>query len=267
MYYQSLRPASNGEIINQWTDFLINRRHNRLLNSNTRMPLQAHGAIKDIIIPFDELEAFSSQLAQTTMDEPRRSLYLADKALRQLACSELSTHIHVVIDSLPLDTDEYTDTVTKIHDGKLTSIIGRILDVQPYRSRLLSVIYECRLCGRMYHFELNDENELVTPGRCSRNLGGCGAAGQNKFRLLPNHPLIKSTNIRKVLIQVESPSALGQIYVYLLNSIEYEHDPYTSKPLRLNGYFVADDVGKTKIGGINGSFYVISLNGCAPATN
>ncbi|MGC9123573.1 MAG: minichromosome maintenance protein MCM [Thermoplasmata archaeon] len=193
-----------------WRDLFIKYEYNLFLNNiSDNYPDE-----KSIFIDFNHLRKFSEALEELTMNDPERSITLAEFAAKEIAGREDISKINIRFKNIPDDMVREIRSIRSKNIGELIAIDGIVRQVTEVRPKIVKASFMCLSCGGINE-KFQDSDILETPSVCEV----CGKKrGETKFKLIEKESVFIDT--QRIEVQENTEDVRGgeqphRIVVYL----------------------------------------------------
>jgi replicative DNA helicase Mcm len=126
---------------------------------------------KSLALDYTVLEEFDANLADELIKNPYPIIKAAQEAISQLNLLNSQGEIvrlNVRFVNLPEDSKVLIRNISSMHIGKFLSVDGVVTTVTESRPKIVTAIFECRHCGRIYTIPQNDKTgKLTEPVNCA----------------------------------------------------------------------------------------------------
>lgn len=188
-----------------------------LYKDNVFEIIEQYPQAKSLIVDYQKLEMFDSDLADLLLDKPEEVIEAAQNAIKNIDTIVSNIDINIRFENL--------SNVIPLHDinsdriGSFVSFEGAIEKVDKPSPKLKTAVFECRGCMRLVEIEQLSGNDIIEPSLCSE----CGG---RSFRLLPE----ESTYINTQLLIVGNKNTSRKIDVIIEDDLT-SWDDYTEGQL------------------------------------
>ena len=181
---------------------------------------------RSLYVDYWDIDKADSELAETLLDQPYKSIFNAEEALKNIDVAlENKLILNFRITNLPDSNKIIIRKIRASHLGKFMSIEGLVKKRTEVRPKLQLAAFQCQKCGAVIRVE-QEEDTLKEPSECYEDQGGCGRV--SSFKLISS--LSKFIDSQKIEIQ-ENPEGLRggaqpeRISVYLEDDLVGEIAP------------------------------------------
>jgi len=181
---------------------------------------------RSLYVDYWDIDKVDSELAETLLDQPYKSIFNAEEALKNIdVASENKLILNFRVTNLPDSNKIVIRKIRSSHLGKFMSIEGLVKKRTEVRPKLQVAAFQCQKCGAVLRVE-QEEDILKEPSECYEDQGGCGRV--SSFKLISS--LSKFIDSQKIEIQ-ENPEGLRggsqpeRISVYLEDDLVGEIAP------------------------------------------
>ena len=181
---------------------------------------------RSLYVDYWDIDKVDSELAETLLDQPYKSIFNAEEALKNIDVAlENKLILNFRITNLPDSNKIIIRKIRASHLGKFMSIEGLVKKRTEVRPKLQLAAFQCQKCGAVIRVE-QEEDILKEPSECYEDQGGCGRV--SSFKLISS--LSKFIDSQKIEIQ-ENPEGLRggaqpeRISVYLEDDLVGEIAP------------------------------------------
>jgi len=181
---------------------------------------------RSLYVDYWDIDKADSELAETLLDQPYKSIFNAEEALKNIDVAlENKLILNFRITNLPDSNKIIIRKIRASHLGKFMSIEGLVKKRTEVRPKLQLAAFQCQKCGAVIRVE-QEEDILKEPSECYEDQGGCGRV--SSFKLISS--LSKFIDSQKIEIQ-ENPEGLRggaqpeRISVYLEDDLVGEIAP------------------------------------------
>jgi len=181
---------------------------------------------RSLYVDYWDIDKADSELAETLLDQPYKSIFNAEEALKNIDVAlENKLILNFRVTNLPDSNKIIIRKIRSSHLGKFMSIEGLVKKRTEVRPKLQVAAFQCQKCGAVIRVE-QEEDILKEPSECYEDQGGCGRV--SSFKLISS--LSKFIDSQKIEIQ-ENPEGLRggsqpeRISVYLEDDLVGEIAP------------------------------------------
>ncbi|MFA5771183.1 MAG: minichromosome maintenance protein MCM [Thermoplasmata archaeon] len=195
-------PFTKETLLAKWEEFFVEYDYKPKITK----VVDIYPSERSIIVSYEEIDRYDSELAEYLLDHPSKAIYAAEKTIASLMPPDKKVPIRFRVRGLPANISKIPiKNLRSAHQGKFVAIEGLVRSASEVRPKVQEGIFECTRC-HTFHKIQQLEMDLKEPLECSKENGGCGKIPPaTRFKLITEDS--KFTDTQSIGIQ-ESPEGL-----------------------------------------------------------